>query len=126
MQSIEELFFEKQIDAYKALVQKVSDIDCIAELSGESLYTMVMNLLNTFRSSYLFLDDETIRVFNERILEPWINGEFKSVLERDDLQLIYDECRHRLNGEVLPVARAYFKHRFPQAFVTFSTSCSEN
>lgn len=110
-------FEEYQMAAYDRLVQAIADFDAInGRNMSLCIINSLMNVLSAFSRAWIFLDEETSAVFNERISTAWKEGEFDYLLTRERYEDIYDELRHRLTGEVLPAARNSLKKRFPEAY----------
>ncbi|TSC62395.1 MAG: hypothetical protein Greene041614_477 [Parcubacteria group bacterium Greene0416_14] len=108
----------RQLAAYQFLCNTIADFDLLdlTDISLQTVSKQLIEVIDAFKRGWLFFDDATIKTFDVRISMPWKNGEFASAIAREDAQVLYDEMCHRLNGEVLVMARSFIKKQYPHLF----------
>lgn len=111
------VFLEKQLEAYERLAYRIVEFELLpSEDFDEKLIDSLLHITAEFLRCIIFLDNETVRVFDERINAPFKKKEFMILIEEKGYEALYTELRLRLSGEVLSAARAFLKKKFPDSF----------
>ena len=115
MDSLKEVLFRRQLDAYDELMDAIVDYDLTdLSLGRDYILNKLIGVLSVLERNFLYLDQDTTAVFDARISKP-VKAQTNYIDERG-VREFYHAMRHVLMGEVVPVMKKYFTKRFPELY----------
>ena len=120
--SLQEKFLERQLAAYERVMEKISDFELLAGEGkerrdfGTRVTNALVEILSAFERGFMFFDNATFKMFDERIFSAFFNHEFDVFLKNKEYASWYDELNRRLSGEILGSMRDFFQHKFPELY----------